>query len=223
MCNGGRLLADFYAGASERPDVPEPVQTCLTETLDGTWVVWAYKLARSASKDHFTPVTAGGPFNKEGSEYPRDAVAVCHRRQDHEAPQPECSCGFHALSASSTARMGREHLVRLDVVLSGRILAFEWADGLPFDVLFRAARQTVMRVNAPDWVAEPEPSRLPPDDPDGWLAAQSEREPRGGGPIRLRLPNSTPASVEIEDDAGYCAPRPFPYEQTFASVPAWQT
>ncbi len=46
MCRGGRLIADFEAGTSTTPDVPAELLEHLTVTVDGLWVVWAYKLAR---------------------------------------------------------------------------------------------------------------------------------------------------------------------------------
>jgi|HubBroStandDraft_1064217.scaffolds.fasta_scaffold1218183_1 hypothetical protein len=45
MCTGGRLLADFEAGTSTQPKVPESISNCLTVTTDGVWVVWAHKIA----------------------------------------------------------------------------------------------------------------------------------------------------------------------------------
>ena len=79
--------------------------------------------------------------------------------------------------------------------LSGRILAFEWAGG---GVLFRAERQTVIRAGAP-W----DPP-APPADPAGRLAARPTTNPRGAAPTRLRLPEPTPPTIELADDAGYC-------------------
>jgi len=85
---------------------------------------------------------------------------------------------------------------RLEVALSGRVLAFEWQGG---GVLFRAARQTVARIRSDEW------SLLrPPDDPDGRLAAIKDELPRGVGPVRLRLPNVRPPLVVLDDDAGFC-------------------
>ena len=69
MCQGGRLLADFVAGTREQPNVPELAGN-LAHTVEGEWVVWAYKLARPHS-DEFLPLTGrGGP-------YPADAQAEC--------------------------------------------------------------------------------------------------------------------------------------------------
>src|SRR6516225_7354347 len=45
MCRGGRLIADFVAGTAARPGLPEELDEHLTTTVDGLWVVWAYKLA----------------------------------------------------------------------------------------------------------------------------------------------------------------------------------
>jgi len=199
MCTGGRLLADFSAGVNERPDVPDVVESCLTWTADSAWVVWAHKVARSAAGDRFVPLTGGDP-------YPADAVARCRFGLGHEAPRPDCRCGFHALSpAAEFPPMG---LVRLDVVLSGRILAFEWDGG---GVLFRAARQTVVRVHAAERDGVHAADRLgragrsiPPDDPGGLSAWRSERQPRGAGPVHIRLAESVPANVDLVDDAGYC-------------------
>ena len=196
MCHGGRLLADFWAGSNERPSVPAAVQDCVTWTADGTWMVWAHKVARAWRRNSFMPLTGG-------EAYAADAVAAC-RIQGHEAPQPGCACGFHAVSAAhavpAVASPFGGGLVHLDVALSGRVLAFALARG---DVLFRAARQTVVRVSAS--MPADEPAWWPPDDPDGRFALREGRQPRGAGPQRLRLPNSDPAVAEVIDDAGYCA------------------
>jgi hypothetical protein len=199
MCSGGRLLADFLAGGLDEPKVPEAVQRCLTQTVEGDWVVWARKVARGATRDRFMPMTGG-------SSYPADAVAECrwlHRgRFRHDAPQPDCTCGFHALSDPLPSGRGPLSflgggLLHLDVALSGRVLAFEWQGG---GVLFRAARQTVIRVEST------QRSRpWPPADPSGWLAVIARDHPSGAGPVRLRLPQSTPPVVKVKDDAGYCA------------------
>jgi hypothetical protein len=66
----------------------------LTTTVTGQWVVWARKLARPKG-DLFVPLT-GGPG------YPADARAECRFRgvrSAHDAPDPGCTCGFHALSS----------------------------------------------------------------------------------------------------------------------------
>jgi hypothetical protein len=185
MCSGGRFLAEFTAGTDERPQVPEVVEACLTLTADEAWVVWAHKVASKVG-DRFVPLTGGEP-------YPRDAVAECRQGRRHSAPKRDCTCGFHALSIPFPHF--RAHYHQLEVALSGRILAFEWE---PSGVLFRAARQTVIRVSEP-----PEPP-LPPPDPTGTLAGLRRRDPRGAGPIRLRLPEATPPAVELDDDPGYC-------------------
>lgn len=220
MCRAGRFVAEFRAGTREAPRVPDVVARWLTQTVEGDWVVWAHKLARPAG-DGFMPLSGG-------DAYPTDAVARCRNGGRHEAPQQDCTCGFYAVSHAldSEAVPG---LVRLQVVLSGRILAFEcpWSpvptrrmfvtgmvrvngrtmtfgndpepkDEWPADaLLFRAERQTVVRVDGP---ATPPP----PDDPGGDLAMLTGRRPRGAGPVRLSLRASTPAVVSVEDDAGYC-------------------
>jgi hypothetical protein len=216
MCSGGELLADFTAGTDEAPDVPGRVRECLTETVDGKWVVWAHKLARTAG-DRYQPLTGGGT-------YPADATASCRAYRGHEAPQPSCTCGFHAVSVPGVRsgagdavetllemispgyawhiRMGGGHpkrfgMTALEVALSGRVLAFDWMGG---GVLFRAARQTVLRA-----VHEP-PKRPDLDDPGGVLAHALSGRPKGAGPRRLRLPSEPPAAVDILDDAGFCLP-----------------
>jgi hypothetical protein len=192
MCTGGRLLADFQAGTDEQPDVPELVGACLTFTADGSWVVWARKVARAVTADGFLPLTPGGA-------YPADAVAQCRFAFGHDAPNLDCRCGFHAVSTESSLVAGRPVFpggVRLDVALSGHILAYEWPED---GVLFRAARQTVLRVHGDHRVGR----TVPPDDPDGLFACRSVGQPRGVGPIHLRLPQ-TPPEVAVADDAGYC-------------------
>ena len=192
MCNGDLLLADFHAGASERPEVPEVVAECLTTTVDGRWVVWAHKVARPDG-GQFRPLACG-------DSYPADAVAECRAasgRGDgvHAAPDPDCTCGFHALS-QPWFFLSRG-TVSLEVALSGRILAYEWPQG---GVLFRAERQTVMRVETakPEldrpsidgtaWMARsPFGGSSPPDDPGGDRVLRRDTEPRGAGPVRLSL------------------------------------
>jgi hypothetical protein len=123
MCSGDRLVADFVAGTDTRPDVPEVLQEHLTTTIDGTWVVWAHKLAWQQG-DLFMPLT-GGPG------YPADARARCRRaRGKHDAPDPSCTCGFHAVSNPALPGLPvSPEFTALTVALSGRVLAFEWAGG----------------------------------------------------------------------------------------------
>jgi len=255
MCHGGRLLADFVAGSREQPNVPE-LAGSLTHTAEGEWVVWAYKLARP-QHGGFVPLTGrGGP-------YPADARAECslppERRSvripaggagafsiqraalmdnRHSAPDPECSCGFHALSSISalssmagpfSRRNSWGGLACLTVVLSGRVLAFQWPGG-PASVLFRAARQTVVSV-APwadvartwdeAWTVE-QVLAAPtfaqgwwqngPDDPDGRLARLPLVRPFGSGPVQLDLP-SDPVRVTVDDHVAWCGPRTRPDRQ----------
>jgi hypothetical protein len=94
MCSGDRLVADFIAGTHAWPGLPGELGEHLTTTVNGQWVVWAHKLARQKG-DLFVPLT-GGPG------YPADARAACRFqgvRSAHDAPDPGCSCGFHALSS----------------------------------------------------------------------------------------------------------------------------
>jgi hypothetical protein len=200
MCSGGRFVADFSAGTLERPEVPDVVQECLTLTAGGEWVVWAKKVARGAG-ERFIPLTGNG-------SYGTDAVAECRRGGRHSAPQPHCTCGFHALSGSgnvlSVFGLG---IVQLDVALSGRVLAFEWEGS---GLLFRAARQTVVRVR--DVESRWEPPRR--EEPGGRLARLARRDPTGEGPVRLSLPRSAPPVVSLSDDAGYCV-------ASTGTAPAW--
>src|SRR4029077_11448129 len=72
----------------------EELDEHLTTTVSGQWVVWAHKLARQRG-DLFVPLT-GGPG------YPADARAECLFQgvpSAHDAPDPGCTCGFHALSS----------------------------------------------------------------------------------------------------------------------------
>jgi hypothetical protein len=201
MCSGDRLVADVVAGTDARPALPWELQEHLTTTVDGLWVVWAHKLAQPAG-DLFIPLT-GGPG------YPADARAECRywgARGAHDAPDPGCTCGFHALSSRRLlglrARMG---LTELTVALSGRVLAFEWAGE---GVLWRAERQTVVRIERPALSDRREAvlaKRRHPDDPDGRLAVVPAATPRDSGPVRLNLPVSPPALLMCHDDAGWCA------------------
>jgi hypothetical protein len=211
MCSGDRLVADFSAGTDVRPGLPEELEEHLTATVDGLWVVWAYKLARQVG-DLFVPLT-GGPG------YPADARAECRFRGvrgAHRAPDPGCTCGFHALSSRRLPRLpGRSRFTVLSVALSGRVLAFEWAGG---GVLWRAERQTVVRIEGPalsDRIEGVLGKRRHPDDPDGRLAVVPAATPRDSGPIRLNLPVSSPVLLVCDDDAGWCA-----VSSTFEHSPA---
>ena len=201
MCRGDRLVADFVAGTGAQPDLPGEVDEHLTTTIDGLWVVWAYKLARPAG-DLFIPLT-------RGSGYPADARAECRARGPrgaHSAPDPECTCGFHALSSQKLPGLpGGRGFATLTVALSGRVLAFEWAGE---GILWRAERQTVVRVDRtarPDPMEEAWRMRRRPDDPDGRLAFRPAATPHDSGPVRLNLPVASPALVACHDDAGWCA------------------
>ena len=91
---GDRQVADFIAGTDAWPGLPEELDEHLTTTANGQWVVWAHKLARQKG-DLFVPLT-GGPG------YSADARAECRFqgvRSVHDAPDPGCTCGFHALSS----------------------------------------------------------------------------------------------------------------------------
>ena len=203
MCRGDRLIADFVAGTGARPDLPEELEEHLTTTVDGLWVVWAHKLARPVG-NLFHPLT-GGPG------YPADARAVCRSRGAHKAPDPGCTCGFHALSSRRLPGL-RFHsgFTPLTVALSGRVLAFEWAGA---GVLWRAERQTVVRIERSarsdrmarsDRIEGALSTRRRPDDPDGRLAAVPAATPRDSGPVRLNLPVSCPVLPVCHDDAGWC-------------------
>ncbi len=198
MCRGDRLVADFVAGTDARPGLPEELEEHLTTTVNGRWVVWAHKLARQAG-DLFIPLTGG-------SGYPADAKARCRFGGAHDAPDPGCTCGFHALSSRRLPGLpaGRGSLTALTVALSGRVLAFEWAGP---GVLWRAERQTVVRIERPapfDRTAEVPGRRRHPDDPDGRSAVVPAATPRDSGPIRLNLPVSAPVLPVCHDDAGWC-------------------
>jgi hypothetical protein len=211
MCRGGRLVADFVVGTDARPELPEGLEEHLTATVDGLWVVWAHKLARRAGV-LFVPLTGG-------SGYPADARAKCRYwgvRGAHDVPDPGCTCGFHALSSRRLPGLpaGRG-LSALTVALSGRVLAFEWASG---GVLWRAERQTVVRIQPParsDRMEAVLGKRGHPDDPDGRPAVVPAATPRDSGPVRLNLPGSSPALVVCHDDAGWCAA-----SSTFGHSPA---
>jgi hypothetical protein len=112
MCSGDRLVADFVAGTGARPGLPAVLEEHLTTTVDGLWVVWAHKVARQEG-DRFIPLTGG-------SGYPADARAECRFRGAHGAPDPGCTCGFHALSSRRLPGLrGRSGLSVLTVALSG--------------------------------------------------------------------------------------------------------
>ena len=198
MCSGDRLVADFVAGTDARPGLPEELAEYLTTTVNGLWVVWAHKLARQAG-DLFVPLT-GGPG------YPADARATCRFRRAHDAPDPGCTCGFHALSIRRLPGLPAVRgFTTLTVALSGRVLAFDWAGE---GVLWRAERQTVVRIERPapsDRMEGVPGKRRHPDDPDGRAAVVPAATPRDSGPMRLNLPVSSPVLLLCHDDAGWCA------------------
>jgi hypothetical protein len=219
MCRGDRLIADFVAGTNARPGLPEELEEHLTTTVDGLWVVWAHKLARPEG-DLFVPLT-GGPG------YPADARAECRSRgarRAHDAPDPRCTCGFHALSSRMLPGLPVSHpFTALTVALSGRVLAFEWAGE---GVLWRAERQTVVRIARQTMVriAQPAPvdwaqgvlgRRRDPGDPDGRPAVVPAATPHDSGPVRLSLPVSPLVLPVCHDDAGWCVGSP-----TFEHPPA---
>jgi hypothetical protein len=201
MCRGDRLVADFEAGAGTRPDVPAELREHLTVTVDGLWVVWAYKLARQRG-GLFIPL-------RGDASYPADARAECRSRGvrgAHRAPDPTCTCGFHALSDRRLPGLPVwGSFSALTVALSGRVLAFEWSGE---GVLWRAERQTVVRVGrlplTADWPGEVPGARRRPDDPDGRMAVRPGTAPRDSGPVRLALPGSCPVTPVCHDDAGWC-------------------
>jgi hypothetical protein len=200
MCSGDRLVADFMAGTEARPGLPGQLEEHLTTTVNGLWVVWAHKLAQPVG-DLFVPLT-GGPG------YPADARAQCRRRGargGHDAPDPRCTCGFHALSSRWLPGLpARRGFTALTVALSGRVLAFEWAGE---GVLWRAERQTVIRIERPvpfDRAERVLGKRRHPDDPDGRPAVVPAATPRDSGPVRLNLPVSSPVLPVCHDDAGWC-------------------
>ena len=212
MCRGDRLVADFMAGTEARPDLPGELDEQLTTTVDGLWVVWAYKLARQ-NGDRFVPLR-GGPG------YPADARAECRGRVRgaHDAPDPGCACGFHALSSRRLPGLPIDRaFTALTVALSGRVLAFEWArEG----VLWRAERQTVVRIDRSSLLDRTEAflgQRRDPDDPDGRLAVVPADTPHDSGPIRLKLPVSCPVLPVCHDDAGWCV-RSSTFEPSPASL-----
>jgi hypothetical protein len=130
-----------------------------------------------------------------GASYPIDARATCRFRGNHAAPDPDCTCGFHALSGDWLG-FPIDAPTRLDVMLTGRVLAFEFHHDR---VLFRAEHQLV--VHATDLA--PQAGWYLPPDPTGRAASLEHATPRGSGPMRLKAPTT---EVAIDDDAGYgCA------------------
>jgi hypothetical protein len=85
-------------------------------------------------------------------------------------------------------------------------------------VLWRAERQTVVRIGRPglfDWAEIQRPPRFGrkeevpdqrryPGDPGGRLAPVHAVTPRDSGPVRLSLPVSAPVLPVCDDDAGWC-------------------
>jgi hypothetical protein len=213
MCSGDRLIADFVAGTSARPGLPGELEEHLTTTVDGLWVVWAHKLAWQVG-DLFVPLTGG-------SGYPADARATCRFRGGrgaHHAPDPGCTCGFHALSSRRLPGLpaGRG-FTALTVALSGRVLALEWAGG---GVLWRAERQAVVRIERPAPFGRTEGApgkRRHPGDPGGRPAVVPGAPPRDPGPVRLNLPVSAPVVPVCHDDAGWCVV-PGTFERSPASL-----
>ena len=205
MCTGGRLLCDFTAGTTQLPrGLTSEIERCLAPTIDGRWVIWAYKVAFREGED-FRALT--------GDAYPSDAQARCRLDPLHVAPVAACTCGFHAVSAPNAGVVGLLNRLErwrfktikigpsvslLSVVLSGRILAFEYGRHA---TLFRAERQTVVRVD------DDQKQR---DDPSGSREQSRPRRPVDVGPVRLDLPHDMPETVGIADDAGFCVFRSRP-------------
>ncbi|MEC3958691.1 hypothetical protein VMT65_37035 [Nocardia sp. CDC153] len=197
MCEGYGLIASFETGTAHRPQVPELVQPSLALTDDGLWVILAHKVAHRIEGELFVPATGGTP-------YPVDAVAECRRGRSHAVPDPDCSCGFHAVSESAPNPYGGRFTV-LEVALSGRILASYWMQG---GLLFRAERQTVLSwsdATVPQPIRVPNyPPHTPPTEPGGRTARLRRPYPRDLDSVGLRLPESPPPFVRIADDPGYC-------------------
>jgi hypothetical protein len=199
------LLADFTAGGATRPDVPGVVAGALVRTTEDRWVVWAHKIAQPVGRGFV-------PLNPRGGWYPRVAIARCWRGGSHAAPDPLCTCGFHALTSPDGLPAGRG-FERLEVALSGRILAVEFRTG----VLYRAAEQAVLRIDPrrPGGPLHLRPAttggpadlvgrQSGPGDGDGDRIRRRSTTPRGSGPVRLALPSDPPTIVGVEDDAGLC-------------------
>jgi hypothetical protein len=75
-------------------------------------------------------------------------------------------------------------------------------------VLWRAERQTVVRVDRPAVAGRSGAfpgQRRRPGDPDGRLAVVPGATPHDSGPVRLSLPVSPPVLPVCHDDAGWCA------------------
>lgn len=200
MCSGGQLLADFEAGTSNEPAVSDELVPHLTTTVDGRWVVWASKIAHRDG-DQFRAVTGR-------CSYPADAVAECLvggrlMRPRHRAPDPTCTCGFHAVSGETPIDPAWS-MVALTVVLSGRVLAFEYGNA---SILWRAERQTVVKVDDDPVRGRDLYQRRRPDDPAADGAFAPSGNPHGAGPIRLLLPARSPRIRMCHDDAGWCAGR----------------
>ena len=93
----------------------------------------------------------------------------------------------------------------MTVALSGRVLAFEWVGE---GVLWRAERQTVVRIDQParfDRIEGLLGKRRHPGDPGSRSAIVPPATPRDSGPIRLNLPVCCPVLLVCHDDAGWCA------------------
>lgn len=148
MLSSGPVLADFVAGTHDRPDVPECVEPSLTRTADERWVVVGYKYGRRAGPDHFRALM-------RATEYPIEATATCEAGASHAAPEPSCTCGFHALNRADALPMPSGSL--LEVMLFGRVVVNEWprshdlyaflADAREPLMLFRAERQVILRAD----------------------------------------------------------------------------
>jgi len=186
MCSGGRLLADFLAGGLDEPKVPEAVQRCVDADRRREWVVWARKVAPrgDAGSVHADDPALFLP-GRRGRRMPLAAV-VGEFRMTRPA---RLHVRFPFLSDPLPSGRGPLSflgggLLHLDVARSGRVLAFEWQGG---GVLFRAARQTVIgsRVRS-DPGRGRRRTRVA-----GWQSIARDH-PSGAGPVRLRLPQSTP-------------------------------
>src|ERR1700732_1230757 len=112
---------------------------------------------------------------------------------------PGPSAGFGASEALTVPPIRSAHAVSTPSRARG---------GRGEGVLWRAERQTVVRIERPalsDRMGGVLRKRRHPDDPDGRPAVVLAATPRDSGPMRLNLPVSSPVLLVCHDDAGWCA------------------
>ena len=196
MCRG-RSPGSGFRGRHERP-------------------AWPARRTRGAS-DHDRGRAVGGvgaqagpasgrsvhPADGSSRRLPADARAECGRRGAHDAPDPRCTCGFHALSSQRLPGLPIGNVFAQLTVAVVRTGARPSSGPAKECCGGRSGRPWSASSGRPLRPERSSTGPVPghPGDPDGRLAVVSPATPRDSGPIRLNLPVSSPALPVGHDDA----------------------